>query len=240
MGVYHPFIATLPPATPTVLQYYCTPIAYIYAPPPNLPLYSKRNTILMMAILRKGQSSGGSRRAKKRRSGRGCVCAIDGRLFEAVLTSKTTGEGEVAAPWGCPWVCLRYRQAALRGCAHIEDDRGRGSGRALGLSLGVFAQAGGLGAAHVQRTDSSSDSASHTHSARRPSATALLTRSRGGGLTPPPSHTRTLRHTLSYGIAMGVYSLSLSLSLSDARVKRRSGRGCVCAIDGRIFEAVLG
>jgi len=41
-------------------------------------------------------------------------------------------------------------------------------------------------------TDSSSDSASHTHSARRPSATALLTRSRGGGLTPPPS-TRKLQ-----------------------------------------------
>ena len=38
-------------------------------------------------------------------------------------------------------------------------------------------------------TDSISDSASHTHTARRPSATALLTRSRGGGLTPPPSHT---------------------------------------------------
>jgi len=34
-------------------------------------------------------------------------------------------------------------------------------------------------------TDSSSDSASHTHSARRPSAAALLTRSRGGGLTTP-------------------------------------------------------
>ena len=46
-------------------------------------------------------------------------------------------------------------------------------------------------------TDSISDSASHTHTARRPSATALLTRSRGGGLTPPPSHTPTLRHTLS-------------------------------------------
>ena len=66
-------------------------------------------------------------------------------------------------------------------------------------------------------TDSSSDSASHTHSARRPSATALLTRSRGGGLTPPPlAHFHTQTHTLSYGIAMGVYSLSLSLSLSDA------------------------
>jgi len=34
-------------------------------------------------------------------------------------------------------------------------------------------------------TDSSSDSASHTHSARRPSAAALLTRSRGGGLITP-------------------------------------------------------
>ena len=69
-------------------------------------------------------------------------------------------------------------------------------------------------------TYSSSDSASHTHSARRPSATALLTRSRGGGLTPPPSHshtqTHTLTHTLSHEIAMGVYSLSLSLPLSDA------------------------
>jgi len=43
------------------------------------------------------------------------------------------------------------------------------------------------------RTDSSSDSASHTHSARRPSAAALLTRSRGGGLTPPPSHTPNSR-----------------------------------------------
>jgi len=32
-------------------------------------------------------------------------------------------------------------------------------------------------------TDSSSDSASHTHSARQPSTAALLTRSRGGGLT---------------------------------------------------------
>ena len=50
---------------------------------------------------------------------------------------------------------------------------------------------------YILDTDSSSDSASHTHSARRPSATALLTRSRGGGLTQPPSHTPTLRHTLS-------------------------------------------
>jgi len=62
-------------------------------------------------------------------------------------------------------------------------------------------------------TDSSSDSASHTHSDRRPSAAALLTHSRGGGLTTPLAHSHTQTHTLSYGIAMGVYSLSLSLSL---------------------------
>ena len=27
VGIYHPFIALPPPATPTLLQYYCTPIA---------------------------------------------------------------------------------------------------------------------------------------------------------------------------------------------------------------------
>jgi len=63
-------------------------------------------------------------------------------------------------------------------------------------------------------TDSSSDSASHTHSARRPSATALLTRSRGGGLTPPPSHTPTLRYTLSPTRLRWASTLSLSLPLS--------------------------
>ena len=67
-----------------------------------------------------------------------------------------------------------------------------------------------------EATDSSSDSASHTHSAQRPSAAALLMRSRGGGLTTPLAHSHTQTHTLSYGIAMGVYPLSLSLSLSDA------------------------
>ena len=50
----------------------------------------------------------------------------------------------------------------------------------------------------------------HTHSARRPSATALLTRSRGGGLTPPPSHTPTLRHTLSPTGLRWASTLSLS------------------------------
>ena len=55
--------------------------------------------------------------------------------------------------------------------------------------------------------------ASHTHSARRPSAAALLTRSRRGGLTTPLAHSHTQTHTLSYGIAMGVYSLSLSLQI---------------------------
>jgi len=60
---------------------------------------------------------------------------------------------------------------------------------------------------HRQVTDthrctySSSDSASHTHSARRPSAAALLTRSRGGGLNTPLAHSHTQAHTLSYGIA---------------------------------------
>jgi len=50
-----------------------------------------------------------------------------------------------------------------------------------------------------------------THSARRSSAAALLTRSRGGGLTTPLAHSHTQTHTLSYGIAMGVYSHPLSL-----------------------------
>jgi len=66
----------------------------------------------------------------------------------------------------------------------------------------------------ARATDSSSNSASHTHSARRPSATALLTRSRGGGLTPPPSHTPTLRHTLSPTGLRWASTLSLSPSLS--------------------------
>jgi len=66
----------------------------------------------------------------------------------------------------------------------------------------------------VSPTDSSSDSASHTHSARRSSAAALLTRSRGGGLTTPLAHSRTQTHTISYGIAIGVYSLYLPLSLT--------------------------
>jgi len=66
-------------------------------------------------------------------------------------------------------------------------------------------------------TDSSSDSASHTHSARRPSAAALLTRSRGGGFTPPPSHTPTLRHTLSPTGLQWASTLSLSPSLSLTR-----------------------
>ena len=66
-------------------------------------------------------------------------------------------------------------------------------------------------------TDFSSDSASHTHSARRPSATALLTGSRGGGLTPPPSHTPSLRHTLSPTGLRWASTLSLSPSLSLTR-----------------------
>jgi len=73
----------------------------------------------------------------------------------------------------------------------------------------------GLGNVYIYTyyTDYSSDSASHTHSARRPSAAALLTRSRGGSFTPPPLHTPTLRHTLSPTGLRWVSTLSLSLSL---------------------------
>jgi len=49
----------------------------------------------------------------------------------------------------------------------------------------------------LDSTDSSSDSALHTHSTRRPSAAALLTLSWGRRPYPTPSHTRTLRQTLS-------------------------------------------
>jgi len=78
----------------------------------------------------------------------------------------------------------------------------------------------------VLHTDSSSDSASHTHSARRPSATALLTRSRGGGLTPPPSHTPTLRHTLSPTGLRWASTLSAKMPLSGLCALERCGLAC--------------
>jgi len=67
-------------------------------------------------------------------------------------------------------------------------------------------------------TDSSSDSASHTHSARRPSAAALLTRSRGHGLTTTP---RTLPHSDTHSLLRDcdgrLLPLALPLSLSLTR-----------------------
>jgi len=79
---------------------------------------------------------------------------------------------------------------------------------------------------HNSRTDSSSDAASHTHSARRPSAAALLTRSLGGGLTTPLAHSHTQTHTLSYGIAMPVSGLCALWCCGLACCGRHGERRC--------------
>jgi len=58
VGVNHPFIATPQPATPTLLQYFCTPVAQ-YTPRHRSSLcMTLHHTILMMAISCKGQLIG--------------------------------------------------------------------------------------------------------------------------------------------------------------------------------------
>jgi len=71
------------------------------------------------------------------------------------------------------------------------------------------------GDAPIQLTASSSDSASHTHSARRPSAAALLTSRGGEGPNPPP---RTLPHSDRHSLLRDCDGLLLSLSPSPRRM----------------------
>ena len=65
-----------PPATPTLLQYYRTIIAQYTPPPPTPPSYAIHYTLLVMAILCKGQGEGWlvNRRTAQPRDEAGDLC----------------------------------------------------------------------------------------------------------------------------------------------------------------------
>ena len=111
MGVYHPCIAPPPtPATPTLLQYYCTTFAQYTPPHRPPPLYAIHHTLLVMATLCEGQFETS---APKERPP--CLRSLEADTREACLRWRRASEiYGCAVVFVCVVLCSPARAAAHR------------------------------------------------------------------------------------------------------------------------------